>query len=41
MLVVSMSLMPLKAIGREACLWARGRGLSCDLFKKTRNNKLI
>jgi hypothetical protein len=41
MLVVNMSLMPLKAIKREACLWAKGRGLACGLLKKIRNKKLI
>jgi hypothetical protein len=34
MLVVNMSMMPLKVIGKEACLWARGCGLVCGLLKK-------
>jgi len=35
MVVIDMSPMTLKVIGREACLWARGLfGLSKD-FKKT------
>jgi hypothetical protein len=41
MLIVNMNLMLLKAIGKEVRLWAKGRGLACGLFKKTRNNHLI
>jgi hypothetical protein len=41
MLVVNMSLMLLKAIGKEVCLWVKGRGLACGLLKRKRNNHLI